>query len=190
MFQYHPEGMSDKGFTLLELMVATAVLVVGLMATALLLTRVYQVTDRSRYMSMATTFCSEKLEDLERWGLNQPAISMAGADTSEGSLTANVSNTVNGTTVYYYDTVGMTVSNGVFTETVGTSGSYSTVTEDPQGHLTTGNNTAPSGTLFQRRWLVELNQPVTGVRRITVVVTLMDQTVQPPVSVQMSAVRQ
>lgn len=170
-------------------MVATSILIIGMMSSAMLLTKVYQSTDRSRYMSMASTFCSEKLEDLERWGPGEPAITMAGADTSEGSLTSNVSNTVSGTTVYYYDTVGMTVSNGYFTETTGTTGSYSTTQQDPQGHVTTTTN-APTNTIFQRRWLIEMNQPATGVRRITVLVTLMDKTVQPAVTIQMSAVRQ
>jgi hypothetical protein len=37
--------------------------------------------------------------------------------------------------------------------------------------------------------VIEQDQPVPGVRRITVLVTLMDQTVQPPVTYQMSMVR-
>ena len=42
---------------------------------------------------------------------------------------------------------------------------------------------------FKRRWEIDLNQPVTGVRRITVLVTLQNQSVQPPVTFQMSMVR-
>jgi hypothetical protein len=42
---------------------------------------------------------------------------------------------------------------------------------------------------FQRRWIIELNQPVTGVRRITVLVTCTNGFVQPPVTFQMSMVR-
>jgi len=189
MSQLHPKERGEEGFTLLEVMVATCILVVGMMATALLLSKVYQMTDRSRYMSMASTFCSEKLEDLERWGPTDPAVSMSGSATSEGSLTSDASATISGTTQYYYDMVGMTVSNGVFSETTGTTGSYTTTKEDPEGHVTI-DNSAPTSTIFKRRWLIEKDQPVTGVRRITVLVTLMDQTIQPPVSIQMSAVRQ
>jgi hypothetical protein len=43
---------------------------------------------------------------------------------------------------------------------------------------------------FQRAWLIENNTPVQGTRRITVLVTLTDQSVKPPVSFQMSMVRQ
>jgi hypothetical protein len=42
---------------------------------------------------------------------------------------------------------------------------------------------------FSRRWVIEQDQPVAGVRRITVLVTLMDRTVQPPLTFQMSMVR-
>jgi hypothetical protein len=43
---------------------------------------------------------------------------------------------------------------------------------------------------FERQWIIELNQPVAGVRRVTVRVTLLNQSVQPPVTFQMSTVRQ
>jgi hypothetical protein len=43
--------------------------------------------------------------------------------------------------------------------------------------------------MFERRWIVEMNQPVANVRRITVQVNLLNQTVQPPVTFQMSMVR-
>jgi hypothetical protein len=50
---------------------------------------------------------------------------------------------------------------------------------------------------FHRRWIIEANTPVAGdssiclpgTRRVTVLVTLMDLTVQPPVTFQMSMVR-
>jgi hypothetical protein len=50
---------------------------------------------------------------------------------------------------------------------------------------------------FLRTWLIEANPPLgtsgqvmNGTRRITVLVTLTDQSVQPPVTFQMSEVRQ
>jgi hypothetical protein len=42
---------------------------------------------------------------------------------------------------------------------------------------------------FHRRWLIEGDTPVTGVRRVTVIVTLANKTVTPTVNFQMSAVR-
>jgi hypothetical protein len=39
-------------------------------------------------------------------------------------------------------------------------------------------------------WLIEKDTPVVGTRRITVLVKLLDQTVKPGVTVQMSMVRQ
>ena len=44
--------------------------------------------------------------------------------------------------------------------------------------------------VFHRSWLIESNTPVTNVRRITVRVTLTDQSVKPGVTTQMSLERQ
>jgi hypothetical protein len=71
------------------------------------------------------------------------------------------------------------------------SGNYVTVAYSPNGQVPTitCNATAPQGMTFQRQWVIEQDQPVTGVRRITVLVTLMDLTIQPAVTFQMSMVR-
>jgi len=57
----------------------------------------------------------------------------------------------------------------------------------------TQSNTDPSllsGVFgFKRRWLIEQNQPVVGLRRITVVVTLENQSVTGVAPFQMSTVR-
>jgi hypothetical protein len=47
----------------------------------------------------------------------------------------------------------------------------------------------PNSVAFHRRWVIEMDQPVTGVKRITVLVTLTNQYIKPPVSYQMSMVR-
>jgi len=49
-------------------------------------------------------------------------------------------------------------------------------------------NTALS-TVFKRRWLIEQNQPVAGVRRVTVLVSLQGQAAASAVTFQMSMVR-
>lgn len=190
----HPA--TESGFTLVEVMVALTILVVGLMASALLMANVYKSTVRSRYMTMAAQLASEKLEDLNRFASTDPRGSLAG-----GSLTADLG-PLNATwhsapvTVDYYDTVTLSLSDGAMNETYeilnGTNVQYVTQTFRPDGTFqlpSAPSNTAPLGTTFKRRWVIEQNTPVTGVQMITVEVILMDNTVQPPVTVQMSMVR-
>jgi len=187
--------MVPKGFTLLEIMVAMAILVTGLLAMALLMARMYRQTVRSRYMSMAASLASEKLEDLSRYKQGDPAVCSAG-----GSLTADsgpVSVTCNSLTssVNYYDTVTVSLSNGAMSETYaslnGAAIQYVTqqFTADGIYHAPTNSATAPLGTTFNRRWTIEKDIPVAGVRLVTVLVTLVDLSIQPPVTFQMSMVR-
>jgi hypothetical protein len=102
-------------------------------------------------------------------------------------------------TVPYYDEVYFSPSQGAIEETVGSLDSsgnsqYQTVTYTPNGQITTSaaTSTGPSSagqTAYKRRWIIEANSPVTGVRRITVLVSLEGSLIQPPVSFQMSTVR-
>jgi prepilin-type N-terminal cleavage/methylation domain-containing protein len=199
MSQSVPNVNKGNGFTLIEVMVAVGVLVVGMMAAALLMTIVYKQTVRSRYMSMAATLASEKLEDLNRFPTSDPHI-CAAAGTPAGSLTGDsgpVSVTCNSVTtpVNYYDTVTTNTNNGAMNETYETlSGSttqYKTQSFSPNGifQSPTTSTTAPTGTTFKRRWIIERDTPTVGVRLVTVQVTLMDNTIQPPVTFQMSMVR-
>jgi prepilin-type N-terminal cleavage/methylation domain-containing protein len=183
----------DRGFSLIEVMVAIAILVIGMMASALLMARMYQQTSRSRYMGLAASFASEKLEDLLHYPSTDVHLAMNCTDTSEGSLTADVSTAFScggSGTVDYYDYISDTVTNGQFSETVGSGATYTTTTFTLNGSLptvTTGT-TPPTSQTFERRWKIEYNTPVTGVRTVTVLVTLLDNTVQPPVTFQMSGV--
>jgi prepilin-type N-terminal cleavage/methylation domain-containing protein len=191
----HKRTRGGNGFTLMEVMVALAVLVVGLMSAALLMANVYKGTVRSRYMGMAATLVSEKLEDLNRFGPSDPRVCAAG-----GSLTADsgpVSVTCNSVTgpVNYYDTVTLSLSNGAMNETYqtlnGATVQYVTQVFTPNGvyQSPTTSATPPAGTTFKRRWIIEKDIPVAGVRMVTVQAILMDNTVQPPVTFQMSMVR-
>jgi len=120
------------------------------------------------------------------------------------------SSTGNSATVNYYDDVSMATVNstdcpnttyGCFSETVSNPGSgstvYTTTTHAPDGTITVTNPTTMPSPTFHRRWIIEPNTPVAGVssiclagtRRVTVLVTLMDQSVQPPVTFQMTTVR-
>jgi prepilin-type N-terminal cleavage/methylation domain-containing protein len=200
----------EAGFTLLEVLVAIGILTVGLMSAVLLTTATLGTTRQSKYMSMATVFASEKLEDLNRWGSDDPEICVPTGSTSTGSLTSDTApsilcpGAVSSTTVNYYDDVFLGETNDTsicpggasscFTETVSSvsNGStvYTTTSHAPNGIITTStSSTAPAATTFHRRWIIEQNAPVTGVRRITVLVTLTDASVQAPITFQMSIVR-
>lgn len=210
----HPrETGREDGFSLLEVLVAIVVLTIGLMSTALLMANVYRSTVRSRYIALATQLASEELEDLSRWPASpsylDPHITVpAGSNTCGitgdkcvGSLTSDygpltfTDSSGNNTYVSYYDTVSLATQNGVMSETYKMTcagGNYVTVPFSPNGQTPTPtcSSTAPTvGMTFDRRWVIEQDQPVTGVRRITVLVTLEDLTVQPPVTFQMSMVR-
>jgi type II secretory pathway pseudopilin PulG len=235
------------GFSLLEVVIATAVLVIGVSSLAALSATMIGRGRQSKYAALAGTLASEKLEDLNRWqaAFNPPfSSSTTGIDvsdnqicvpagsTSEGSLVPSVnpfpsSVTINCTgtseAVNYYDLVVVDITNatncpnptdGCFAETYsglnssGTAG-YLTTYHSPDGTIpgfpagTPAGTTAggpvwstnqPSYITFERNWVIELNPTVNGVqllnmRRITVRVTLLDQSVTPGVTFQMSTVR-
>jgi prepilin-type N-terminal cleavage/methylation domain-containing protein len=114
-------------------------------------------------------------------------VGQAGAGGTQSNTAATVS---------YNDAVFMSAANGTLQETyqtmVGGTLEYETLTFSPNGRTPTTSDsaTAPTaGETFDRRWIIEQDQPVAGVRRVTVLVTLMDATIQPPVTFQMSMVR-
>jgi hypothetical protein len=130
-------------------------------------------------------------------------------DARSTPITCGTSNQIS-----YFDTVSLATQNGVMTETYqmpclgppsigapNVSGNYVTVSYSPNG-VTPGSALNPTlcnvnpptvGMTFDRRWVIEQDQPVAGVRRITVLVTLSDQTIRqeglPNVTFQMSMVR-
>jgi len=204
----------SRGFSMLEVVVALAILSVGVMAAAALTAKMLATGHQSKYMSLASTLATEKLEDLNRYSPNDPQVCVPLANTSVGSLGQDIG-PVSTTcpppgytsNVAYYDNVSISynVSSspcpnptaGCFSETVsGLSGGnpvYTTTYHSPDGQIVpTTSSTAPTNVTFHRRWIIEANNPatvVTGTRRVTVLVTLMDTTVQPPVNFQMSLVR-
>jgi hypothetical protein len=121
---------------------------------------------------------------------------------------------VSGATAYsvaYYDLVSVDTpigttdcSNptyGCFSEAVygtdGTTNGYTVTSHSPDGTVTVTPPSASPPSIpvtFDRRWVIEASPVVngttiTGARRVTVLVTLMDASVYPPVSFQMSMVR-
>ncbi len=194
-------------------MVALFVLAVGLASVAALLAQTISGTSGTEYMTQAATLASEKLEDLNRYpsdgaGGGDPNICVPSGATA-GSLTADTSasvacNNPTAVTVNYYDDVYFSPTAGSISETVSgldASGNpqYTTTTQLPNGTVTvtqtSSNANLTSGTIgFERRWIIELNPTINGtqlngVRRITVYVYLMNKSVAPNVSFQMSMVR-
>lgn len=197
---HHNEA--NRGFTLVEVLVAVLVFGVGMVMLGSLATLSLNGTASSRYRGMATTFASEKLEDLNRYPTNDPQVCVSSGTV--GSLTADsqaASVTCNGitATVDYFDDMAISDSNGQVCQTVSSlsSGSqvYTATCHKPDGNTSTSApsataNTADIGALaFHRRWTIEANQPVVGVKRITVLVTLENGFVNPPITVQQSMVR-
>jgi hypothetical protein len=138
-------------------------------------------------MSTEALLASEKLEDLNHWPVGDPAIAVT-SGTTAGSLTADLRQTVTVGAVTeqvdYYDQVLISAGNGTIIETVTStdvSGNtiYTTTTHSPNGQVTvTSSTSAPSSAdmlTFRRRWVIEKDTPVTGVRRMTVVVSLLNQ---------------
>ena len=173
----------------MEVMIAMFILVVGLTAMATLVAGSLSGTDHARYLGLATTLVSEKLEDLDRWPSTSPYVAVGGSltsDTATGSLN-------------YFDDVDLSNVSGQVSETESkTDGTYSNVIHNATGYMDTSSTTSPpAGTgiiAFHRRWLVEANPVVNGItltgsRRITVLVTLTNLAVKPAVSFQMSLVR-
>jgi hypothetical protein len=165
------------------------ILIVGLTAMANLVAQSLTGTDSARYLGLATTLVSEKLEDLNRWPSNSPYVAAGGSltsDTAAGSLN-------------YFDDVDLSNTTGKVSETVSkTDGTYSNVIHNVTGYVDTSSTTSPpagSGIIaFHRRWLIEADPVVNGItltgsRRITVVATLTNLAVKPGVSFQMSLVR-
>lgn len=182
-----------RGFTLIEVVIAITVLVVGLCALAALVAQSLTGTTNARYLSTATTLASEKLEDLDRWPSADPHVGAGGSLTSDSAGTIN-----------YYDDVDLSNASGQVAEsTAGTTGgttTYNNVTHSATGYIvdnSTATSPASTGTgtvVFHRRWLIEANPVVNGItltgnRRVTVLVTLSTNSTGPGVTFQMSMIR-
>ena len=199
------------GFTILEVLIAIAVLLIGVVSVAALSGSMLTASHRSKYMTLASSLASEKLEDLNRPANTEPEVCVPSGSTTVGSLTADVLQTTTcasgaSNTENYYDDVSIifgqngngdcpNVNGGCFAETVSTVNggnvNYITTYHSPDGHITTGapSVNAASYVSFHRRWIIEQDTPVVGVRRITVVVQVVDKTDQPAANFQMSMVR-
>ena len=200
----------QSGFTVIEVAVSIFVLTVGLVSVAALAGTMLTTGNRSKYLSLEASLASEKLEDLNRWPADAPQVCVPTGTASLGSLSSDILQTTtcdSGSTgsIAYYDDVNINFANGTsdctsstggcFAETVtyqsGGTTQYSTTYHSPDGTITNSTSaTAPTNMSFHRRWIIEANSPVTGVRRVTVLVTLETTNMQPGnATFQMSMVR-
>lgn len=207
----------SRGFSMIEVAIALAVLSIGVMATAALSDKMLITGQQSKYMSLASTLASEKLEELNHYSPYDPQVCVPTGTASVGSLTSTVVQSTTcpapppgtGTglsgTVAYYDSVNISLSEsnsdcpngtaGCFAETVTSlnngATSYTTTYHSADGQVTDVTSTTPPPNMtFQRNWIIEGNMPVTGTKRITVLVTLVDTNAKPmQVTFQMSTVR-
>lgn len=184
----HHNRRRASGFTLIETLIAVTILTAGLLALGGLVARTASTADSSRYMSTQSLLVSEKLDDLNRLPATDSEIAVP-VGTTAGSLGADVDG--------YFDTVELSSGNGSMVETwtsLDGAGNtvYTTTTHNPDGVVLEVASNAPPATnpstlTFKRRWVIEKDTPIVGVRRITVAVTL---NVNPPAApFQMSMVR-
>ncbi len=183
--QLLPKSRGQRGFTLLETMVAIFVLTIGLFGTAALMSQSVNLGARARYMSTAALLASEKMEDLDRFPTADPNM------TAGGSLGGDVAG--------YFDTVQISSNDGNINEVISDSGTTTLYTQQPTGIVTVTPGGAlaaatPDMLTFDRRWLITLSPTVggttlTGAHQITVLVTLKNQSLNPnPVTFQTSLV--
>jgi prepilin-type N-terminal cleavage/methylation domain-containing protein len=197
------KGAPARGFSLVETLVAMMILSIGLVALCSLAAQTLVGTSRSEYMSLAADLATEKLEDLSRWPSFDPNV-YAGPGATVGDLASDQYNAavtsggIPAELVNYYDDVEISDSKGAVSETVSqvVAGvtNWKTTTHNPDGTITTSTSTtqstADNGAIgFHRRWTIEMDQPVTGLRRVTVLVNLENSYLKAPVKFQMTMVR-
>ncbi len=169
---------------MVEVLIATVILTVGIVALAGLISRMDVTTNQSRYMGTTVLLTSEKLENLARLSAVDPAL------TPGGSLTSDVAG--------YNDQVAVSVGDGTFQEQVAGDVDPATnlpktliYTQGPSGVMDTTKPLATNAITFSRRWLIE-SSPAgfpAGVKRITILVTAPSLGAGKPATFQMGMVR-
>ena len=168
---------------------AAVILIIGLVSVAGLLGSTLGGTARSGYMNQAATLATEKLEDLNRYPSADPTIAAGGSPyhryrVEQRSLLRR--GLLLAVARRHGGDHGQSMNSGTT--------QYQTVSYTPNGtnHNLGGHASGPKlrgPNRLQAPLDYRADQPVTGVRRVTVLVTLENSLVQPPVTFQMSTVR-
>ncbi len=193
---------NESGFTLIEVMVAIAVLMIGLLGVAAMITSTATFGTRAKYMSTANILASEKLDSLNKFPTSDPNVACV---TTCGALAGPA---VCAATDIYCDQVTVNEAGNADYETqtqvVNGANVTTTIVHTSAGCVGTPANcgvAAPTaaGSTYTRRWLITasptLNEvgggsiTIAGARRITVIVTLNNQPTSGTVAFQMSMVR-
>jgi prepilin-type N-terminal cleavage/methylation domain-containing protein len=193
----HPKRHHRNGFTLIETLIAIVVLTIGLVGMAVLMSNMMTGGARSRYMSNAAMLASEELENLQRYSATAPDVAVTSGSTAgslRSDLTSSVTSGGSTASVDYFDSVQLSSTGGSISETYSSGSNFTTISHAPNGTITSATSTtAPTPSadtlIFKRRWVIEKDVPVAGVRRITVLVTLTDPAATKAVNFQMSTVR-
>jgi prepilin-type N-terminal cleavage/methylation domain-containing protein len=200
LHKYTKAKKQSKGFTLIEVVVAIAVLTVGVIGMAFMMSGIAVLGSVSTASNTANVLASEKLDSLNKFPQNSLDVAPGGSLTGGPTCAAGD---------IYCDTVTVNETTGADYETqtqVNTDGTTQTTTivHAATGCVDTPANcgvpAAPAGAAtFTRRWLITLNpvitstggatSTVTGYRRVTVIVTQNNASDQHPVTFQMSMVR-
>ena len=77
---------SEKGFTLVELLIASILIVVGLLAFGIFAGNVIVQNTKGERKTQAATYAQEKLEDLRNQALNSALATGTGTDSLDGGI--------------------------------------------------------------------------------------------------------
>lgn len=194
-----------RGFTLIEVLISMAVLTVGLIGMAAMVCSTLVFGANAKYINMANVLASEKLDNLNKWPSTDLNVAPGGSLTGPSSCAAGDT---------YCDQVTVSETSGadyitqtqiVFDPVTNTSNPVTTtIVHTSAGCVDTPANCGVpnpngGGSTFTRRWQITANPvitdaagnpaTVTGARRITVVVSLVNNVSKQPVSFQISMVR-
>ena len=189
----------------MEVLVSITVLTVGLIGMAAMVSSTLVFGNNAKYTNMANVLASEKLDNLNKWPSTDPNVapggSLGGPNACAAGDTYCDQVTVSQITGANYITQSQMVFDPV---TNITAPMTTTIVHTSSGCVDTPancgvQNPSNGGSTFIRRWRITADpviqdsagvvSTVTGARRITVVVSLVNNISKVPVSFQMSMVR-
>ncbi|HXB20415.1 MAG TPA: prepilin-type N-terminal cleavage/methylation domain-containing protein [Candidatus Solibacter sp.] len=188
----HRKAGRASGFTLIETLLAMFIMAMGMLGVAALMSQMSGTSVQSRYMSTEALLASEKIEDLNRYGASDTNVAAGGSLTAD---TAGYFDQIQASAGQDASASGDIVETSTGIDPVTAAANYTITKHSPNGTASSKTivGTPPAATpdmaVFNRRWLIEANTPVNGVRRITVLVTLTTATQGQQATFQMSTVR-